>query len=689
MIPAQPANPMLRAASRPPPRRVGVIGAGAIGPDIAYYLLGAVPGLELVLIDIRQAALDAALARLHDHRDKALARGKLATRAAAGLLAGLSGSTDYDALAGCDWVIEAATEDLALKRRIFAAVEARLAGDAVITSNTSSLPAARIFADLRRPERATVTHFFAPAWRNPAVEVIDWPRVDPEQVHWLRHFFCASGKLPLLTRDAPCFMLDRVFDNWCNEAALLLAGCATAAQIDAVATEFVHAGPFFVLNLAHGNPIIVETNTLQADEEGEHYRPAAIFRSVERWVTGVPGAAQAAVDLSAAERARLRDRLLGVLLSQSVDILDRGIGDAADLDLGCRIALGFKQGPLELMRALGEAEVARLLARFAGERPGMPLARRALAAYQPAYRHILVDEIGQAGEIGAGDAAAGSVVVITLRRPEAMNALHDAMTEEILAAIRQREADPAVAGFVITGYGSKAFCAGADIGRFPALLGDADAAAQYARDCSRLLVHLDRMRKPVVAALNGMALGGGFELAMRCHALLALRGAALQLPEITLGIVPGIGAMVVPFRRWPAAAAQFHTLLLRAERLGAAAAHELGVVDELADDADALLRQAVARVHALHGRVPAIADAAVRLPPFDAAAARSADGRVLSAAIAGLIANAVRDAAAAPTLTEALEVGYRAFGAAACTAAAREGIAAFIERRPPDFGATG
>ena len=56
-----------------------------------------------------------------------------------------------------------------------------------------------------------------------------------------------------------------------------------------VAAEFVHAGPFFVLNLAHGNPIIVETNTLQADEEGEHYRPAAIFRSVERWETVAPG----------------------------------------------------------------------------------------------------------------------------------------------------------------------------------------------------------------------------------------------------------------------------------------------------------------------------------------------------------------------------------------------------------------
>ncbi len=672
MTAARCANPLLQAATRAPPRHVGVIGAGTIGPDIGYYLLSAVPGLKLTLIDIRQAAVDAALARLRDYADKAVARGKLQASAAATLLEGLGGSTDYDSLAPCDWVLEAATEDLELKRRIFADVEARVSAAAVITSNTSSLPAARIFGALEHPERATVTHFFAPAWRNPAVEVIDWPRVDPAVLAWLRHFFCATGKLPIVTRDVPCFMLDRVFDNWCNEAALLL-GEASAAEIDSVAAEFVHAGPFFVLNLAHGNPIIIETNTLQADEEGEHYRPAPIFRSVDRWLTGAPGKP---IAVAPSLRERIRDRLLGVLLSQTVDILDRGIGDAADLDLGCRIALGFKRGPLELLRQLGDAEAARVLDRFATERRGMPLARRALAGYQPSERHVLVDDID-------------GVKVITLRRPEAMNALHDEMTDEILGVIRRHEADAATIGFVIVGYGSKAFCAGADVGRFPTLLGDADAAVQYARDCSRLLVHLDRMNKPVVAALNGMALGGGFELAMRCHAIVAQRSAWMQLPEITLGIVPAIGAMVVPYRRWPQAAAVFHRLLTRAERLRAAQAHELGIVDELAEDFDALLRQALARVRRLAGAVRPPADGARTPPPFEAGPALAADGRQLSAATIELIQRAVRDAATEPTLERALEVGYRAFGACACSAAAREGIGAFMARREPDFGATG
>jgi enoyl-CoA hydratase / 3-hydroxyacyl-CoA dehydrogenase len=310
------------------------------------------------------------------------------------------------------------------------------------------------------------------------------------------------------------------------------------------------------------------------------------------------------------------------------------------------------------------------------ERPGMPAARRVASAYLPEQRHVLLDD-------------RDGVKIITLRRPEALNALHDEMTDEILAAIRRHEADSAVAGFVIVGYGIKAFCAGGDIGRFPSLLGDADAAAQYARDCARLLVHLDRCAKPVVAALNGMALGGGFELAMRCHALVAERRAWMQLPEITLGILPGLGAMVVPYRRWPRAAGVFHGMLTRAERLSAAQAFELGIVDALADGHDDLIAKAIAHVHALCAHPRAPADGAVELPPFAPARTEAADGRPLSGTVVRLIQSAVRDAAAAGTLSAALEIGHRAFGAVACTAAAREGIAAFVERRSPDFGATG
>ncbi len=655
------ANPMLEAPGRPLPSRVGVVGAGTIGPDIAYYLASAIPGLEVVLVDIVETALDTARARIEAYVAKGLARNKLTADLAAAVESGLATTLDYGALAGCDWVIEAATENLELKRDIFARIEAIVAADCLVTSNTSSIPAERIFARLQHPGRATVTHFFAPAFRNPIVEVVAWDGVDPSTVDDLRWMFCATGKVPLVTADAVCFMLDRVFDNWCNEAGLLLAR-ASAAEIDEVAREFVHAGPFFVLNLAQGNPIIVETNTLQMEEEGEHYRPAPVFRSVEGWKTLGPGDH---VDVDAQTRAAVRDRLLGVLFSQSVDVVDRGIGGEADLELGCRLALGFKKGPFRLLADAGEDEASRILGRFSDERSGMPMPMQALAEYGQFSRYVLVD-------------AVDDVRVLTIRRPEALNALDDDVTDELLAAIRAHEGDPDVAGFVITGYGPRAFCAGADIGRFPTMLGDAEAAAQYARDCSRLLVHLDDMDKPVVAALNGMALGGGLELALRCHGIVAVGDATLRFPETTLGIAPGIGALVVPYRRWPAAAAVFHRMIREGEELTAAEAERIGIVDALAPDHASLYEAAIDRVHELVGKVAAVPDGPVDVVAFEDVPQAVLDSGTLDPEVIALIEGAILKAAAAPSLTAALEVGYAAFGATACTEAARERITSFV-----------
>ncbi len=663
-LPTLESNPLISKPERPFPSRIGIVGAGTIGPDIGYYLKSALPDLELVLIDIRQPALDEAVARIAGYAAKGVKRRKMSPEMAERVQQGITATTDHASLAGCDWVIEAATEDLPLKRRIFADIEAVVGPDALITSNTSSLPAHRLFSELAHPNRATVTHFFAPAWRNPAVEVIAWPSLDPTQLAWLRWVFCATGKVPLVTDDVLCFMLDRVFDNWCNEAALLL-GDATAAEVDSVAMEFVAAGPFFVLNLANGNPIIVETNTHQM-EEGAHYAPAEILKSVDRWQTVPPGRP---IEVPAERASIIRDRLLGVLWSQSYEIVDRGIATAEDLELGCLVALGFKQGPFGLAAQEGDAEVERILARFASDRPGMPVPTASVPSYQNFRRHVMVDDLD-------------GVKLITIRRPQAMNALDDLVTDEILGVIREHE--ETAAGFVLIGYGGRAFCAGADIGRFPEVLGDAEAAAGYARDCSRLLLHLDQMHKPVVAALNGLTLGGGLELALRCHAMVALDSASLQFPEINLGIAPGLGGMVVPYRRWPEGAPVFHSMLRYGKKMRASQALELGMVDELASSIGELIAVAAARVRAL-GAAPARPDGAVQIPalePIDT-------GKNLSAEVVGLIGQAIEDGAAAATWSEALEIGYRSFGASACTAAAKEGVGAFMARRRPDFGKTG
>ncbi|MCF8473912.1 MAG: 3-hydroxyacyl-CoA dehydrogenase/enoyl-CoA hydratase family protein [Emcibacter sp.] len=654
------------------PKSIAIIGAGTIGPDIGYYLKSAMSDLTLILIDINPDALTRARDRIDAYVEKGLKRGKLSEAQAQSVRKNLITSTDYAMLKDCDWVLEAATENLELKRKIFSKIEENIRPDALITSNTSSLPAERLFSHLKHPERATVTHFFAPAFQNPVVEVIDWPQVDPKVTDYLRWFFGITGKVPMVTSDAVCFMLDRIFDNWCNEAALML-DIASPAEIDSVAMELVHAGPFFVLNLANGNPIIVETNTVQAADEGDHYTPATIFDSVDKWETNPPGS-PCPVDPETAKI--IRDRLLGILFSQSVDILDRAIGSPADLDLGCCLAFAFKKGPLELMKEYGDQEVDRIFKAFAAYKPAMPQPKKPISDYMNFYRYILVDDVEGAK-------------VITLRRPEAMNALHDQMTDEILAVIQEYENDPAVTGFVITGYGTSAFCAGADIGKFPSMLGDKAASIDYARGCSRLLVHLDHCKKPVVAALNGLALGGGLELATRCQSLVAINRAWMQLPEVTLGIVPGIGAMVIPYRRWPNGATTFNAMLMRAEKLSAKKAHDMGMIATLVSKHEDLIPAALEQIKILQGTPHKITDNPINLEAFETNDGTSVTGQILSRKIISIIETAVRDAAKAPSLTEALEIGYTAFGDSACTKAAKEGISAFQERRKADFSITG
>ncbi|MCG2777806.1 MAG: 3-hydroxyacyl-CoA dehydrogenase NAD-binding domain-containing protein, partial [Desulfobacterales bacterium] len=405
-------NPLLVKPARPLPEEIAVIGAGTIGPDIAYYLKSALPAIKLYLVDVVEEPLKNAEKRLSGYAKKAVDKKKMKEDKAKAVLENIIYTMDYDQIKNCDLVIEAATESIPLKQKIFDSVEKTVSEDTIITSNTSSIPADRIFSKMKKPERTTITHFFAPAWRSLPVEVITWQGASQDTIDYLCWFFASTGKAPIMTGNAICFMLDRIFDNWCNEAAFLLES-ASASRVDKVVEEFVFAGPFFVLNMANGNPIIIETNTLQM-EEGPHYRPAPVLSSVDRWLTHRPGAR---IEVPGNIKDTIRDRMLGIFFSQSFDIIDRGIGTKEDLNFGCQVALGFRKGPLDVMQGLGEAEVNRIMKKFQEERPGFPQAKESFSFYQDFKRHVLVDEMD-------------GVIIITIRRPQAMNALSDDITNE-------------------------------------------------------------------------------------------------------------------------------------------------------------------------------------------------------------------------------------------------------------------
>jgi enoyl-CoA hydratase/carnithine racemase len=324
------------------------------------------------------------------------------------------------------------------------------------------------------------------------------------------------------------------------------------------------------------------------------------------------------------------------------------------------------------MADLGPEQVTSLMQKFNAERPGFPQPTKPIEEYLDFPRDILVDRME-------------GVTILTIRRPQAANALSDHTCNEILAELKKGEADPSVKGFVITGYGPRAFCAGADIGGFVATFGNHEKGQALSRGNSKVLEYIDRMNKPVVAALNGLAMGGGTELAIRCHSMVAMEKAFLQLPEITLGMIPGMGGVVIPYRKWPQAAAKFHAMIGKAERMTVKEAVEIGIVKKTASSFPDLIDAAIAEVNRLQGNIPRISEGPVEIPPFTVPEAPMAEDLPLSKEILGIIGGVINKAAKAKTLAEALEIAYLGAGDISCAKDCKEGVTAFLEKRKPEF----
>lgn len=661
-------NPFLIESNRPMPDEMAVIGAGNIGPDIAYYMRTGAPDKKLYLVDVVEEPLKKAEERFKGYAEKALSRKILSQEEVDKVLGGIVYTTDYKQLKNCKLIIEAATEDINIKKKIFAQLEEVVSEDTVLTSNTSGIPANQIFNEMKHPERSTVTHFFAPAWRSMAVEVVSWESLDSEVQNFLIWFFANTGKAPVVTKNVYSFLLNRIFENWTNEAAMLLDK-ATTFEVDDVAEEFVGAGPFFVLNMAGGNPLTYESQFRRMDEN-PCYEPPKILKSVKTWNLKKRGEK---VEMSDAQRKWIRDRMIGLVFSQCFDIADKNIGTRSDLNFGSLIALGFKKGVFDTMADMGAEEVQRIAKAFVGERPGYPSPTKAIEEYLDFPRDILVDD-------------KDGVRILTIRRPQAANALGWGSAAEILAELKKGEADHAVKGFIITGYGKKAFCAGADISGFVNAFDDKEAGIGLAKGNSEMLHYIDQMTKPVVAAVNGLAMGGGVETMIRCHSVVADKKAYFRLPEVTLGILPGMGGLVIPYRKWPHAAEAFHEMIGKGKIMKAEEAREFRIVNHLVDGFTELIDVAMQEVERLQSNIPRISDAPVEIPEFVVADKPTAiNGDPLSKEVLTVIADVINRGAQTEGLYNALEINYDRSGDTHCLEDSKEGVMAFLQKRKPNF----
>ncbi|ACO34505.1 MULTISPECIES: enoyl-CoA hydratase-related protein [Acidobacterium] len=243
-----------------------------------------------------------------------------------------------------------------------------------------------------------------------------------------------------------------------------------------------------------------------------------------------------------------------------------------------------------------------------------------------------------------------SIATLTLNRPKVLNALNDQLFRELDAALDALAADDAVRVVILTGSGEKAFAAGADIQELASV--SAEEGRQLAARGQRVMGKMERLGKPVIACINGFALGGGCELAMACTFRIAGETARLGQPEVKLGLIPGYGGS----QRLPRLIGQGAALklLLSGEMISAAEALRLGLVEEVVPAAELMPR-----------------------------------ARQLAALIAGMAPVALRHCLAAVhdgaelPLDRALALEASLFGLCCATADKAEGTAAFLEKRAP------
>lgn len=244
------------------------------------------------------------------------------------------------------------------------------------------------------------------------------------------------------------------------------------------------------------------------------------------------------------------------------------------------------------------------------------------------------------------------VAVLTINRPDKMNALNQEVLEALDRALGAVEANPEIRVVILTGAGEKAFVAGADIGHL-ATLGPAEAEAM-SRAGQRIFQRIESFSRPVIAAVNGFALGGGCELALACHIRIASSRARFGLPEVGLGTIPGYGGTV----RLARVVGLGHAvqMTLTGAPVGAEDALRMGLVTYVAEP-EALLEEARGMADQIAGKGPV--------------AVREAMASIYHA----------QDVAAA----EALAFEAQRFGALAGTADMKEGMTAFLEKRSPTF----
>jgi enoyl-CoA hydratase / 3-hydroxyacyl-CoA dehydrogenase len=510
---------------------VGVIGSGSIGPDLAYGFLSSLAageGGKVYLLDIKKEALDAGVGRIEGYVGKALSRGRMSQKAAEAIRAALVPTMEMKDLANCDYVLEAATEELKTKRIILRNLENVVKADCLIGFATSGIPRAQIAAEALHPDRCFVNHPFYPAWRAIPIEIVlsGHAAFGSRMIETIKKL----GKVPIITTDVAGFAADDVFCNYINEAARIVEeGIATPAQVDKIVNDAVGGGgPLNVMDLTHGNLLVAHVQELMAEAPGgsKWFAPSPLLYKQGNKPWRDPKGGEDST-FTAAQQKQVLDRILAVLLGRTFAVAENGVCDPSDLNWLLRMSLGYNEGLLDYGHKLGADRVAEICLGFQKAYPDFPVPKCIAQKRLPTYRRdVKIERDGQ-------------IAVVRVCRPELKNALSMQTVQEIKAAFEELDADAGVKGIVFTSYDGS--LSGADINEFISLTTreETEGICYKAHPVQKLI---SNMKKPVVAAVDGPVMGGGAEFAMSCHARVAGPNLLFGQPEVNLGIIPGYGA---------------------------------------------------------------------------------------------------------------------------------------------------